>query len=136
MFNRIDQEVSFTRTALNLRAMRQEILAANIANADTPGYKARDVDFAAALRAAKGAGGPLGLARTNEAHLQGAGGGSAMQAGVIKYRTPLQPSLDGNTVDLNVERAAFTENSMHYQFMLERARSTFQRMKSALEPSR
>lgn len=134
MFSKIDQEIGFIQTALNARAMRQEVLAANIANSDTPNYKARDVDFAAALRAAKGAtGGALPLVRSNSAHMPGNAGASAANADMIKYRSAVQPSLDGNTVDPDVERAAFTENAMHYQFLLERARGTFQRMSSALE---
>jgi flagellar basal-body rod protein FlgB len=134
LVGKIDREVGFVQAALNARAMRQEVLAANIANADTPNYKARDVDFAAALAAAKGAGG-LDLARTSARHLAGAGAAS-LGNGVVKYRGAAQPSLDGNTVDIDVERAAFAENAMHYQFLLERARSTFSRMASALESSR
>lgn len=134
MLDKIDREVGFVQAALNARAMRQEVLAANIANADTPNYKARDVDFAAALAAAKGVGG-LELTRTASMHLAGAGA-SASANGAVKYRTAVQPSLDGNSVDLDVERAAFAENAMHYQFLLERARSTFSRMSMALESSR
>jgi flagellar basal-body rod protein FlgB len=137
MFSKIDRDIGFVQSALNVRAMRQEVLASNLANADTPNYKARDVDFAAALSTAKGAaGGNLSLTRTNSAHLAASGSGSSLGNGAIKYRTAVQPSLDGNTVDLDVERAAFTENAMHYQFLLERARSTFQRMSAALEPSK
>jgi flagellar basal-body rod protein FlgB len=135
MLSKIDRDIAFVQSALNIRAMRQEVLASNLANSDTPNYKARDVDFAAALRAAQGAGGgSLGLARTDAAHLGATGG--ALGNGAIKYRAATQPSLDGNTVDPDIERAAFTENAMHYQFLLERARSTFQRMSAALEPAR
>jgi flagellar basal-body rod protein FlgB len=137
MLSKIDKDIGFVQSALNARAMRQEVLASNLANADTPNYKARDVDFAAALNAAKGAaGGNLSLTRTDSAHIAASGSGSALGNGAIKYRAAVQPSLDGNTVDLDVERAAFTENAMHYQFLLERARSTFQRMSAALEPSK
>lgn len=135
MLGKIDREVAFVEKALNLRAQRQELLAANIANADTPQYKARDIDFAAALRSAMGPdSGPLQLARTASGHI--AGSGSGFGAGSVQYRTPLQPSLDGNTVDPDVERAHFTENVVHYQFLLERARGTFQSMRSALESIR
>jgi flagellar basal-body rod protein FlgB len=135
MLSKIDRDIAFVQSALNIRAMRQEVLASNLANSDTPNYKARDVDFAAALRTAQGGGGgSLGLARTDAAHLGAAGG--ALGNGAIKYRAATQPSLDGNTVDPDIERAAFTENAMHYQFLLERARSTFQRMSAALEPAR
>lgn len=130
--SKIDQEFAFVQTALNLRARRQEILAANIANADTPNYKARDLDFAAALRAAMGgAGGPLKLTRTAPGHLEGTRG--ALADGVVKYRAAVQPSLDGNTVDLNIERAQFAENALHYQFLLERAGSQMRSLSRALE---
>jgi flagellar basal-body rod protein FlgB len=131
MPSKIDTELAFVQSALNLRAKRQEILAGNIANSDTPNYKARDLDFAAALKNAMGAeGGPLKLARTNGAHLAGAG--SATADGHLKYRSTVQPSLDGNTVDPDVERAHFTENSLHYQFLLDRAAQSFKTMNMAL----
>jgi len=129
---KIDQEFAFVQTAMNLRARRQEIIAANIANADTPNYKARDLDFAAALRAAMGgAGGPVRLARTAPGHLEGARG--ELAGGAVKYRAAVQPSIDGNTVDLNVERAHFAENAVHYQFLLERAGSQIRSLSKALE---
>ncbi|HNQ03475.1 MAG TPA: flagellar basal body rod protein FlgB [Thiobacillaceae bacterium] len=136
MLHKIDQETAFVRAALNLRARRQEVLASNLANSDTPNYKARDLDFASALRAALGGkGGSLGLTRTQPGHLDGRGmPGEAMAA--LKYRAAVQPSLDGNTVDMDVERAHFTDNAMHYQFLLERTRSTFSTLKLALGPDR
>ncbi len=131
MLSKIDQDLAFVQTALNLRAQRQEVLSANIANADTPNYKARDLDFASALKSAMGAeGGPLKLARTAEAHIDAAGSGFAN--GLMKYRSTVQPSLDGNTVDMDIERAHFTENSLHYQFLLDRASSAFKTMGMAL----
>ncbi len=131
--SKIDQEFAFVQTAMNLRTRRQEIIAANIANADTPNYKARDLDFAAALRAAMGggAGGPVKLARTASGHLDGTR--SELVGGAIKYRAAVQPSIDGNTVDLNVERAQFAENSVHFQFLLERAGSQIRSLSKALE---
>lgn len=134
MLSKIDTEIAFVRSALNLRAQRQEILAGNIANSDTPNYKARDLDFAAALKNAMGAAkGPLQMARTHGAHLEGAA--STTAAGMLKYRSSVQPSLDGNTVDPDVERAHFTENSLHYQFLLDRAASSFKTMGMALGPA-
>lgn len=131
MLSKIDTEIAFVQNALNLRARRQEILAANIANSDTPNYKARDLDFTAALKSAMGAqGGPLKLARSHGGHLEGAGAATA--GGHVKYRSSVQPSLDGNTVDPDVERAHFTANSLHYQFLLDRAASSFKRMGQAL----
>ncbi len=105
-------------TALKLRANRAELLAANIANADTPNYKARDIDFKQALKKAVNQTGQSSsdLRTTNARHINSAGG-SVMGAELL-YRNPLQPSLDGNTVDLQEERSAFMENSMMYQASL------------------
>jgi flagellar basal-body rod protein FlgB len=138
MLSKIDKELAFVQSALDLRARRQEILAANIANSDTPNYKARDMDFAAALRQALGAGaGTLALAKTAARHLDAAGSGAGAAAtGHVKYRGAIQPSLDGNTVDADVERAHFTENALHYQFLLERAASGFRTLGRAIESSR
>jgi flagellar basal-body rod protein FlgB len=137
MLSKIDKDIGFIQSALNARAMHQEVLASNLANSDTPNYKARDVDFAAALSAAKGAfGGSLSLTRTDPGHLGASASGSALGNGAIKYRSAVQPSLDGNTVDPDIERGAFAENAMHYQFLLERARGTFQRMSAALESTK
>ncbi|MBI5330007.1 MAG: flagellar basal body rod protein FlgB [Betaproteobacteria bacterium] len=135
MFSKIDQEVAFVKTALSLRGQRQEILAANLANADTPNYKARDLDFQTALRSAAGAArAGLQMERTASRHLDvsGSAGASSAAGDRIKYRAALQPSLDGNTVDVNVERANFTENALHYQFLMDRAASTFSTLRSAI----
>ncbi len=130
MLSKIDKELTFVQTALNLRARRQEVLAANIANSDTPNYKARDLDFSSALKNAMGAsGGSLSLARTEARHIDAGGG---VVAGHLKYRSSVQPSLDGNTVDMDVERAHFTENSLHYQFLLDRAASQFKTLGMAI----
>lgn len=136
MLNKIDNEIAFVRAALDLRARRQEVLASNLANADTPNYKARDLDFASALRAAirGGSGGSLTLARTQSGHLDGAGRGGA--AAALKYRATVQPSLDGNTVDMDVERAHFADNAIHYQFLLDRASAAFSTMKLAVGSER
>lgn len=132
MLSKIDNEIAFVRSALDLRARRQEILAANIANSDTPNYKARDLDFAAALKSAMGgAGGALPLSRTSERHLDGVGAGAGASA-QVKFRASSQPSLDGNTVDADVERAHFAENALHYQFLLDRAAGSFRLMTQAM----
>jgi flagellar basal-body rod protein FlgB len=137
MLSKIDQEFAFTQTAMSLRAQRQEVLAANLANSDTPNYKARDIDFAAALRSAVGgAGGPVTLARTSERHIAGLGVGDANAAAALKYRSAVQPSLDGNTVDPDIERGQFAENALQYQFLLERMRSSVEKMKMALSEAR
>jgi flagellar basal-body rod protein FlgB len=115
MSSRIDQMLQFQQTALNLRAVRQELIASNIANADTPNYKAKDIDFASALQGAlSGSGQKLQVAITSPQHLAGATGESVMGAPVL-YRKPLQPSADGNTVDMDVERAQFADNALRYE---------------------
>ncbi len=93
--------------AVQLRARRARILAANIANSDTPGYLARDVDFQAALKEAQGS---TRLSTTDARHLASA---NAAVDG-LSYRTPQQPAADGNTVDIHGEKARFTENSVGY----------------------
>lgn len=115
MSSRIDQMFQFQQTALNLRAARQELIASNIANADTPNYKAKDIDFASALQSAlSGSGQKLQVAVTSPQHLAGATGESVLGAPVM-YRKPLQPSADGNTVDMDVERAQFADNALRYE---------------------
>ena len=118
MIDRLNNHFGFHQTALALRQQRQEVLAANIANADTPNYKARDFDFTAALQNAMGTSqtksvGPTQLALTSARHLPGTVLSSMDTQ--LQYRQSLQPALDGNTVDMDVERMAFAENTMQYQ---------------------
>jgi flagellar basal-body rod protein FlgB len=115
MSSRIDQMLQFQQAALNLRAARQELIASNIANADTPNYKARDIDFASALQGAlQGSGEKLPVVTTAPQHLAGKTGEKVMGA-PVQYRQPLQPSADGNTVDMDVERAQFADNALRYE---------------------
>lgn len=115
MTSQIDSTFQFHQAALNLRAARQELIASNIANADTPNYKARDVDFAKALQnVMAGTDESLDMSRTAPEHFNGASGDTVMGAPVM-YRTPLQPSADGNTVDMDVERAQFADNALRYE---------------------
>ena len=115
MINKLDETLRFQQAALNLRAARQELLASNVANADTPNYKARDVDFASALRNAMGGTSEeLPVVQTSPTHMAGVTGESIMGAPVM-YRRPLQPSADGNTVDMDVERAQFADNALRYE---------------------
>ena len=115
MSSRIDNMFQFNQAALNLRAARQELIAANIANADTPNYKARDIDFASALQGAMaGSEAKLPMMTTANNHLGGASGDTVMGAPVL-YRSVLQPSADGNTVDMDVERAQFADNALRYE---------------------
>lgn len=112
----IDRAFSIHGDALQLRSRRSSILAANIANADTPDYKARDMDFSGMMKTLKSTQkNQLSLANTNNRHLAG----SATELSEhIKYRNPLQASLDGNTVDMHVEQARFSQNALQYQTSL------------------
>ncbi len=120
MLSSLDQEFGFMNQALGLRAQRQQVLASNIANADTPNYKAKDFDFAAELKRIQGSDtgvGQVGLAVTNPRHLRP----STSQFDVKEmYRADVQPSIDGNTVNMDQERAQFTDNAIHYQFVADR----------------
>lgn len=113
--SRIDDTLRFNQTAVNLRAARQELLASNIANADTPNFKARDIDFASALKGAMSGSSPkLALDATAAKHLSG-GDGKTVMGAPVQYRQAAQPSADGNTVDMDVERAQFAENALRYE---------------------
>jgi flagellar basal-body rod protein FlgB len=102
--------------ALYAAADRVGVIATNIANADTPNYKARDYDFASVLAGSAATDG-LTLTRTHVGHLPLAGGGGF--SADLKYRNPYQPSLDGNTVEAPVEQAKFAENAMRFQTSLD-----------------
>lgn len=117
MSSRIDDALRFNQTALTLRAARQELIASNIANADTPNYKAKDIDFSKAMQGAlAGASAKLQMATTAASHLNGGGQDALGALGApVMYRTAVQPSADGNTVDMDVERAQFADNALHYE---------------------
>lgn len=140
--------LKFHGQALMLRSERQALLAANIANADTPNFKARDFDFGRALAAATGvdtgagaasnaagaaAGPTLPVNGSNERHLSGnggtAGGGIGAQAA---YRTPEQASGDGNSVDMDRERANFADNAIGYEATLRFVNGSVRTMLSAI----
>ena len=131
--DRIDAHLQIKRTALNARAYRQELLASNIANADTPNYKARDIDFKGALEGALSGrtSGALGLARTSPRHL----GIESKQefGGAAKFRTEFQPNVDGNTVNMDVERAAFAENAVQMEAMLTFIRGDLNTLQTAMQ---
>lgn len=107
----LDKVLGVPMRALELRAYRAQLLATNIANADTPNYKAVDVDFKTAL--AKAQSGDLPLAVTDAKQMQVNSGKSSQYP--VMYRVPMQPSLDGNTVDTEIEQAAFTRNAIQHQ---------------------
>lgn len=115
MPNPIDQLFGIHAQALVLRSQRSSVLASNMANADTPNYKARDIDFQSVLGQAQQKNGSR-ITKTHSRHIdvnQGPNG-----AAELKYRNPLQASLDGNTVDTHLEQTRFADNSVHYQATL------------------
>ena len=116
--------------ALHIRAKRAEVLANNLINADTPGFKARDIDFKSILRGQMSAGSQPMLA-TNSRHF-GAGAANMISAQLL-YRNPLQPSLDGNTVEEQVEMSRFAQNTMDFQASLQILHGKFKGLKSAIK---
>lgn len=158
----LDGLFHYYQTAINLRSYRQEVLASNIANADTPGYKARDFEFGQALTGAlqndpAAAQGPTGLVRTalgaftpaaasaaaglattTAGHQSGAqsldpvGHALAQSAAQLKYRAPAQDSVDGNTVDMDVERSNFANNAIHYEANLTQLTAQIKDLISAM----
>lgn len=113
---RIDDALGIHAQTLNLRVQRSEILAANLANEDTPGFQARDIDFSAEMR-----------------RLESGFSPSPGLASELFYRVPTQPSLDGNTVELSVEQAAFSKNAMDFQTSLTFLNMKFRGLKQAIE---
>lgn len=133
MMDRLDHLLNFNRTALNLRAYRQEVLASNVANADTPHYKARDVDFRSALQNALSGkiDGPLNLKQTAAGHLPG--DAQNAYASQLQYRTEYQGSVDGNTVNMDIERAAFAENAIQVEALLTFVRGQLSDVRQAMQ---
>lgn len=135
MLDKLDASLRFQQEALNLRSQRQQVLAANIANADTPEFRARDFDFSRELaKAVKGGKGTssMRLVTTSALHLQGASAVFAVRE--LLYRVPDQPSLDGNTVDMDRERTQFVDNTVRYQASLTFLSSRLQGLKTAMQP--
>ena len=134
----LDSYLGVHAQALTLEAQRTQLLAANLANADTPNYKARDIDFKAALAAAGGAASsaalPLSAPHASAALTagQGAAGTDGTIGSNLKYRVPMAPSLDGNTVDSQLEQAAFAENAVRYQATLTFLNARFKALMTAI----
>lgn len=127
-----DKALGIHEQALGFRAQRAEVLANNIANADTPNYKARDLEFSAVLAAQsdKTKNGTFGLKTTNSRHIDAEGLGG--EDGTLLYRTPSQPSLDQNTVDTQVEQASYAQNAVGFQASFTLLNSKFKGLVSAL----
>lgn len=119
MLGKLDDYLRFNQLSLDLRAQRQQLLASNIANADTPHFKARDIDFNSALQGALARTTPPAgvLNTTNPAHVNNAGQSPDMLADgtPVQYRQPVQGAVDGNTVDMDVERNQFADNAIRYE---------------------
>ncbi|MEQ1662697.1 MAG: flagellar basal body rod protein FlgB [Thiobacillus sp.] len=131
MLNRLDDMLRFHQQALQVRDARQQVIASNIANADTPNYQARDLDFKSALQGALKNGQTPGLVTTAPEHLQSNGG---TVAGLpLLYRGTVQGSVDGNTVDMDTERAAFADNALHYEFNLTRIDQQIKSLLAAIQ---
>ena len=128
MINRITSQFDFNAEALKLRSERQRVIASNIANADTPGFQARDFDFKAALSAAtrnlQGSApqsGAMAMAVSDRAHLGTWRSRDTATAGLpvpLQYRQPLQAAFDTNTVEIDHETASFAENAIRYEAAL------------------
>lgn len=140
MIDQLANALDFSQQALALRQERHEVLASNIANADTPHYLARDFDFGSELEKAVERGRRqraegLALERTSVRHIPGQGPPlrSPLEE-MLLYRIPAQPSLDGNTVEMEQERTQFLDNAMRYQAGINLATSRIQGLKNAMQP--
>lgn len=138
MLDKIASNFRFMENALNLRAYRTEVLASNMANAETPYYKAVDFDFSSALtsrlagKRGDGSMQDLALLATDARHFQSSLQG-AMNGVKLQYRQAVQPSLDANTVDMDVERSAFMDNTLHYQSTLSFLNNKFASLNQVLK---
>ncbi|MBI5109120.1 MAG: flagellar basal body rod protein FlgB [Rhodocyclales bacterium] len=132
MNDRFGEHLTVQRSALSILVQRQEMIASNIANADTPHYKARDIDFKEALanRLAGRREQNLSLARTSRGHLGGAADPSMPAS--MKYRNEFQPGVDGNTVNMDVERAAFAETALRLEAALTFVRGSLKDLQTAM----
>jgi flagellar basal-body rod protein FlgB len=127
-----DKALGIHEQALGFRAQRAEVLANNIANADTPNYKARDLDFSKVLaeQSEKTKNGTFALNMTNSRHIEAQGLGNGDES--LLYRTPMQPSIDQNTVDAQLEQSNYAENAVNFQASFTLLNSKFKGLVSAL----
>ena len=128
----LSQHFAVLGQAMDLRSQRHQVLASNVANADTPHYKARDFDFQDAMQnamAGRGLGQGLAMAATQRGHLGGANGVAQPN---LQFRRETQSAVDGNTVDMDVERTQITDNAVQYQILTQLIGDRFRGLKSAL----
>ena len=126
-----DNALGIHEQAVGLRIKRAEILANNIANSDTPNYKARDIDFQSILAGVQDGQKPLAMRQTSEGHSDGIVNPDF--AAELMYRNPTQPSVDGNTVDLHEEMARYSENAIDYQASFHFLNKKFKGLSSAIK---
>lgn len=134
MINKLDKELNFHHQALSLRVARQELLSSNVANADTPSFKAKDIDFASVLNqklSLAPSQNQVNLNTTSPMHINSAASG--VFGDNILYRVPLQPSADGNTVDMDMERTRFADNAIKYDASITFLNNEFRNISSALQ---
>ncbi|MFN2329792.1 MAG: flagellar basal body rod protein FlgB [Chromatocurvus sp.] len=128
----LDNYFGIHQQSLSLRSQRNTVIANNLANADTPGFKARDYDFKAVL--AQAGGQAMGGEQVRVTHSRHLGGGDGLGGtGPLLYRVPMQPAQDGNTVEQDREQAAFAENSVRYQASLQFLNNRIQSMVNVLK---
>jgi len=125
-----DSALGIHESALRLRGQRAGILANNLANIDTPNYKARDLDFKQLLNQQTSGGNTFAAQMTNERHMP-ADSMFGEDADLL-YRTPQQPSIDGNTVEDQIEHAEYMKNSLAFQASFQFLNSKFQGLKTAI----
>jgi flagellar basal-body rod protein FlgB len=128
MLQRLTDTLSFQAEALALRSERQRLIASNIANAETPGYVARDFDFASALREAT-----TSAAQASSGDASGAPALARRQGAMLRYALPAQTNLDGNSVDMDRERAAFADNTVKYEATLRFINGSVRTMLDAMK---
>lgn len=134
MINKLDEALSFHQNALSIRSKRQELIAANIANADTPNYKARDIDFKAAMKNAMTGvvSNGFNTSKTSAQHLDGQPSSAPNAVGAL-FRPVIQGSVDGNTVDMDVERNQFTDNAIRYEASIIMINGQLKKMLAAIQ---
>ena len=127
----LDKAMGIYESALYVRAKRSSVLASNLANSDTPNYKARDIDFKSVLRNAVGVTSAASVTTTDRKHI--IPGGNSAKTAELLYRHPHQASIDGNTVDAQVEKTKFAENAMMYQTTLNFLTGKFKNLTSSIK---
>lgn len=135
MLNKLTQSVDFQGQALVLRSERQRVLASNIANADTPGYAARDINFNQALQQATGtlrASAAVAVSVSAPGHMGGRSTANTV-ASNLTYAAPSQSNLDGNSVDMDRERASIADNSIKYEATLRFINGSVRTMLEAIK---